>query len=171
MHYTQLHTRIHAHTRTHAHTCTHVCIQTHMHTRLDVVLIQVQHLQHNNHWNCSSGFNSAMSCYSVHSTQTEQQHGSPGYIGYILVPQHGYEFDLSYRVRQLCHTLSDRHTQYNTKYYIHVVLSSINIYIYNSVLTCRQHIINSSASAPPNATKIAVKKVSDVDDCMFGPEF
>ena len=44
------------------------------------------------------------------------------------------------------------------------------IYIYNSVLTCRQHIINSSASAPPNATKIAVKKVSDVDVCMFGPE-
>ena len=44
------------------------------------------------------------------------------------------------------------------------------IYIYNSVLTCREHIINSSASAPPNATKIAVKKVSDVDVCMFGPE-
>ena len=45
-----------------------------------------------------------------------------------------------------------------------------NIYIYNSVLTCRQHIINSSASAPPNATKIAVKKVSDVVVCMFGPK-
>ena len=44
------------------------------------------------------------------------------------------------------------------------------IYIYNSVLTCRQHIINSSASAPLNATKIAVKKDSDVDVCMFGPE-
>ena len=44
------------------------------------------------------------------------------------------------------------------------------VYIYNSVLTCRQHIINSSASAPPNATKIAVKEVSDVDVCMFGPE-
>ena len=27
-----------------------------------------------------------------------------------------------------------------------------------------------SASAPLNATKIAVKKVSDVDVCMFGPE-
>ena len=40
----------------------------------------------------------------------------------------------------------------------------------DSVLTCRQHIINSSASAPPNATKIAMKKVSDVDVCMFGPE-
>ena len=37
------------------------------------------------------------------------------------------------------------------------------IYIYNSVLTCRQNIINSSASAPLNATKIAVKKVSDVE--------
>ena len=44
------------------------------------------------------------------------------------------------------------------------------LYIYKTVLTCRQHIINSSASAPPNATKIAVKKVSDVDVCMFGPE-
>ena len=44
------------------------------------------------------------------------------------------------------------------------------IYIYNSVLTCRQHIINASASAPSNATKIAVKKVSDVDVCMFGPK-
>ena len=43
-------------------------------------------------------------------------------------------------------------------------------YIYNSVLTCRQHIINSSASAPPNAMKIAVKKGSDVVVCMFGPE-
>ena len=43
------------------------------------------------------------------------------------------------------------------------------LYLYNSVITCRQH-INSSASAPPNATKIAVKKVSDVDICMFGPE-
>ena len=44
------------------------------------------------------------------------------------------------------------------------------IYIYNSVLICRQNVINSSASAPLNATKIAVKKVSDVDVCMFGPE-
>ena len=51
-------------------------------------------------------------------------------------------------------------------YYIHKRV----IYIYNSVLTCRQHIINSSASAPPNATKIAVTKVSDVDVCTFGPE-
>ena len=30
--------------------------------------------------------------------------------------------------------------------------------------------VNSSASAPPNATKIAVKKGSDVVVCMFGPE-
>ena len=42
--------------------------------------------------------------------------------------------------------------------------------VYNSVLTCRQNIMNSSASAPLNATKIAVKKDSDVDVCMFGPE-
>ena len=54
---------------------------------------------------------------------------------------------------------------------IHVAIDP-EIYIYNSVLTCRQHIIyiNSSASAPPNATKIAVKKGSDVVVCMFGPE-
>ena len=45
-----------------------------------------------------------------------------------------------------------------------------SIYIYNSVLTCRQNIINSSAGAPLNVRKIAVKKVSDVDVCMFGPE-
>ena len=44
------------------------------------------------------------------------------------------------------------------------------LHIYNSVLTCRQNIINSSASAQLNATKIALKKVSDVDVCMFGPE-
>ena len=42
--------------------------------------------------------------------------------------------------------------------------------IYNSVITCRQNVINSSASAPLNATKIAAKKVSCVDVCMFGPE-
>ena len=51
-----------------------------------------------------------------------------------------------------------------------VCIDTTAIYIYKSVLTCRQHIINSSASAPPNATEIAVKKVSDVDVCMFGPE-
>ena len=44
------------------------------------------------------------------------------------------------------------------------------IYIYNSVLTCRQNIINSSAGTPLNATEIAVKKVSDIDVCMFRPE-
>ena len=39
------------------------------------------------------------------------------------------------------------------------------------VPTCRQNIIGSSASAPLNATKIVVKKVSDVDVwCMFRPE-
>ena len=32
------------------------------------------------------------------------------------------------------------------------------------------NIINSSASAPLNATKIAVKKVRDVYVCIFGPE-
>ena len=55
---------------------------------------------------------------------------------------------------------------HNIKYVYPIIV----IYIYNSVLTCRQHIINSSASVPPNATKIAVKKVSDVVVCMFGPE-
>ena len=43
------------------------------------------------------------------------------------------------------------------------------IYIYNSVVTCRHNIINSSASAPLSAKKIAVKKISDVYVSMFGP--
>ena len=63
------------------------------------------------------------------------------------------------------HYLAVRHrTMLNiiSKFHIH-------LYIYNSVLTCRPHIINSSASAPPNATKIAVKKSSEVVVCMFGP--
>ena len=34
-------------------------------------------------------------------------------------------------------------------------------------ITCRQIINNSTASAPPNATKIAVKKVSDVNVSMY----
>ena len=42
--------------------------------------------------------------------------------------------------------------------------------IYNSVVACRQNIINSSVRAPLNAKKIAEKKVSDVDVSMFGPE-
>ena len=50
------------------------------------------------------------------------------------------------------------------------ISKTVGIYIYNSVLTCRQNIINSSASAPLNATKIAAKKDSDVGVCMFGPE-
>ena len=37
-----------------------------------------------------------------------------------------------------------------------------SLYIYNSVFTCRCIAINSSASAPLNAKKIAVKKVVDV---------
>ena len=41
---------------------------------------------------------------------------------------------------------------------------------YNSVVTCRHTTINSPASVPLNAKKIAVKKVSDVDVVMFGPE-
>ena len=45
------------------------------------------------------------------------------------------------------------------------------IYIYNSVVvTCRHIFISTSASELRNATKIAVKKVSDVDVSMFGPE-
>ena len=45
------------------------------------------------------------------------------------------------------------------------------IYIYNSVLTCRQNIINSSASASLNAAKIAVKKVSEVDVACSGRNY
>ena len=45
-----------------------------------------------------------------------------------------------------------------------------NIYKYNSVVTCRHITISTSASKPRNAKKIAVKKGSDVDVSMFGPE-
>ena len=38
----------------------------------------------------------------------------------------------------------------------------------NSVVPCRHITINASVMAPRNVKKIAVKKVSDVDDSMFG---
>ena len=57
-----------------------------------------------------------------------------------------------------------------TKIHVNTNNMLILIYIYNSVLTCQQTIINATASAPPNATKIAVKKVSKVKVSMFGPE-
>ena len=50
-----------------------------------------------------------------------------------------------------------------------IILYCIVLYcivLYCIVLYC----ISSSANAPLNATKIAVKKVSDVDVCMVGPE-
>ena len=46
---------------------------------------------------------------------------------------------------------------------------NLNPCIYHSVMTCRQTITNSTVSAPPNATKITVKKVSDVSVSMFWP--
>ena len=45
-----------------------------------------------------------------------------------------------------------------------------HIYIYNSVLTRRHRHINSSASTPPNATKIAEMKVSHHGLEIVGPE-
>ena len=44
------------------------------------------------------------------------------------------------------------------------------IYIYNSVLTRRHRHINSSASTPPDATKIAEMKVSHHGLEIVGPE-
>ena len=44
------------------------------------------------------------------------------------------------------------------------------IYIYNSVLTRRHRHSNSSASTPPNATKIAEMKVSQPGLVIVGPE-
>ena len=44
------------------------------------------------------------------------------------------------------------------------------IYIYNSVLTRRHIHINSSASTPPNATKIAEMKDSHHGQVIVGPE-
>ncbi len=48
--------------------------------------------------------------------------------------------------------------------------ASIYIYIYISVVTCRQNFINSSVSAHLNAKEIAVKKDSDVNISMFRPD-
>ena len=45
-----------------------------------------------------------------------------------------------------------------------------DIYIYNSVLTRRHRHSNSSASTPPNATKIAEMKVSQPGMVIVGPE-
>ena len=45
-----------------------------------------------------------------------------------------------------------------------------SIYIYNSVLTRRHRHSNSSASTPPNATKIAEMKVSQPGLVIVGPE-
>ena len=39
-----------------------------------------------------------------------------------------------------------------------------------AVVTCRHITISTSVSEPRNAKKIAVKKGSDVDVSMFGPE-
>ena len=44
------------------------------------------------------------------------------------------------------------------------------IYMYNSVLTRRHRHSNSSASTPPNATKIAEMKVSQPGLVIVGPE-
>ena len=46
---------------------------------------------------------------------------------------------------------------------------TVGIYI-DSVVTCRHITSNSSASTPLNTKKIAVKKVSDIDVGMIGPE-
>ena len=52
----------------------------------------------------------------------------------------------------------------------HVCVCACISIIYNSVVTCRHITSNTSASAPRNTTKIAVKKVSDVDVSMVRPE-
>ena len=51
-----------------------------------------------------------------------------------------------------------------------VLTGNLDIYIYNSVLTRRHRHINSSASTPPNATKIAEMKVSHHGLEIVGPE-
>ena len=51
-----------------------------------------------------------------------------------------------------------------------VAMVTGNIYIYNSVLTRRHIHINSSASTPPNATKIAEMKDSHHGQVIVGPE-
>ena len=51
-----------------------------------------------------------------------------------------------------------------------VGMNRLVIYIYNSVVTCRYIIINTSAIVSRNAKKIGVKKVSDVDVSTVRPE-
>ena len=86
----------------------------------------------------------------------------------ICVVINGISIDRVYNTKCLGVMIDDK---LNWKEHVKMVQSKTTaIYIYNSVLTCRQHIINSSVSAPPNATTIAVKKISDVVVCMFGPE-
>ena len=48
--------------------------------------------------------------------------------------------------------------------------NGVENHLYNSVVTLRHNIMNSSASVPLNAKKIAVKKDSEVGLSMFGPE-
>ena len=87
--------------------------------------------------------------------------GNPASILYIHTYIHTYMHTCIHAYMHTC-----IHAYMHT--YIHIY---IYIYIYiKFILTCRHNIINSSASAPLNATKIAVKKVSDVDVCMLGPE-
>ena len=55
-------------------------------------------------------------------------------------------------------------------YRIQTFLGFLYIYIYNSVLTRRHRHSNSSASTPPNATKIAEMKDSQPGLVIVGPE-
>ena len=63
----------------------------------------------------------------------------------------------------VCHVV-DRHV--GDKF----ALKAERIYIYNSVLTRRHIHINSSASTPPNATKIDEMKDSHHGQVIVGPE-
>ena len=56
---------------------------------------------------------------------------------------------------------------FNRNYIIEFIVRSFDA---NSVVTCRHITNNTSASEPRSAKKVAVKKVSDVDVSIFGPE-
>ena len=81
------------------------------------------------------------------------------------------QFDLPELVCRMSARKTRHKYRINEKSYSYLYTKISQNLQYNSVLTCRQTIINSAASAQPNATKIAVKKVSDVNVSMFGPEF
>ena len=74
----------------------------------------------------------------------------------------------SCRIKMGVQSATDRQRDRQTDRQTHKV--TLQLYIVDSVRPCRHIAIDSSASAPLNATEIAVMKVSHSRVVMFGPE-